>query len=518
MNKSWALSLAFGVPALVAACGDVSGAAGARGAADVESTLRLPAPSPPRRIAFVLVDIGGGVNATAAEAIVRLMGPPELSSVPPLRDYFVEASYGQQDISAEVFGPLSHPAPVDTAACSEYPLTLAATLRPMVPGTFDAYFWYLGSRISCGWNGLASLGSRAGPTLDTWYNARLTGCTTLIQEPSHSYGLDHSSSLRCGTSPLTDDLQGCTHSEYGDVYDPVGQGCRHINGYQKTYLGWLQGCNVIQVRRSGSFNLLPLELPCDGTQMLQIPMPRPRALAHPDRFGAPSSTDVTHYYLELRTSRGVDNGLAPSVQVRVSGGLRPATEPNHHSWLLDMDPATSELDGLAAGASFTDPAGGLSIRVDALSADGATVVVELAGDGGEPLCLGGMALAAPGPGIESCASSPAQPNRGAGGSVGAAGSGGAGGPAGATGSGGSSGDAGTSGGGGSSGDAAAVDDAGRPGSDAGAGGDSNGDGGCGCALASPASGAAGWLGVVIGLAVVGYRRRGRGITNHHRTR
>jgi hypothetical protein len=273
--------------------------------------------------------------------------------------------------------------------------------------------------------------------------------------------------------------------------------------------------------------------------MLQIPMPRARALAHPDRFGAPSSTDVTHYYLELRTSRGVDVGLAPSVQVRVSGGFLPAAEPNHHSWLLDMDPATGEIDGLAAGARFTDPAGGLSIRVDAVSADGATVVVELAGDGGEPLCLGGMALAAPGPGIESCASSPARPNRGVGGSGGndgAAGSGGSGGAGGATGSGGSSGDAGATGGGGSSGDAgttgsggsggatgaagaagttgssgdaATVDDAAGPGSDAGTGGDGDGDGGCGCALASPSSGAAGWLGAAIGLAAVGHRRRGR---------
>jgi uncharacterized membrane protein YgcG len=407
-----------------------------------------------------------------------LMGPPEATSVPPVRHYFVEASYGRQDVAAVVLGALSHPPPADAGACETYPTTLAETLRPMVPGTFDAYFWYLGSRISCGWNGLASLGSVAAPTRDTWYNGRLAGCTTLFQEPAHSFGLQHSSSLRCGTSQLTDDLQGCIHSEYGDVFDPMGQGCRHTNGYQKAYLGWLGGCNVVQIRRSGSFNLLPLELPCDGAQVLQIPMPKTRSLAHPDRFGEPSATDLTYYYVELRTSRGVDTGLAPSVQVRVSGDIRPPSEANHHSWILDMVPSTTDLDGLGAGDSFSDPAGGLTIRVEALGADGATVSIDLASDGGGPLCLGGTELTVPGPGIESCDSVPARPATGDGTGVG--GSGGAGTGAGGSGGAGTDdgggGDGGTGHSSGSAGSGGETGDAGFPTSDGGSGG------GCGCAV------------------------------------
>ena len=49
-----------------------------------------------------------------------------------------------------------------------------------------------------------------------------------------------------------------------------------MNAWQKTYQGWTQGCNMVRVRSSGTFTLLPLELPCDGAQVLQIPMPKTR--------------------------------------------------------------------------------------------------------------------------------------------------------------------------------------------------------------------------------------------------
>ncbi|HMJ54016.1 MAG TPA: hypothetical protein VK540_18170 [Polyangiaceae bacterium] len=476
------LSASVLATSLIAACGELPGGSSSPPPSEKAFPLRRGDPLPVKKVAFVLVDVGAGINVTSAQAIVRLMGPREASTVAPLRDYFKEASYGRQDIVAEVVGPLSYAQPSDTSACAKaYPLALAETLRPMVAGTFDAYFWYLGSRVpTCTWNGLASLGTLAEPTRDTWYNGMLSGCSTLIQEPGHSFGLYHSSSLRCGASSLTDDLQGCSHSEYGDTYDAMGQGCGHINGYHKAYLGWIAGCNFVQVRRSGTFNLLPFELPCDGAQVLQIPMPKTRPIAHIGMDGVPTSTDLTHYYVELRTNRGIGGLAAPSVQIRVSGRISEPAERSLHSWILDMIPSTSVLDGLADGTSFTDPAGGLTIRVEALSADGATVTVELASDGGGPLCLGGDEAAAPGPAIESCTSEPTPPDAG---SAGRGGNAGVGGPGGA-GTAGSAGDAaGTGGASGSTGGGAAG--AGTPEIDAGeeGPGSAGADGGCGCALA-----------------------------------
>ena len=83
----------------------------------------------------------------------------------------------------------------------------------------------------------------------------------MIQEPGHNFGMQHSSSMDCGSASFHDTPQGnCTHSEYGDPFDPMGGGCRHMNAWQKAYQGWSQGCNMVRVQSSGTFTLLPLEL------------------------------------------------------------------------------------------------------------------------------------------------------------------------------------------------------------------------------------------------------------------
>ena len=157
------------------------------------------------------------------------------------------------------------------------PTMFRSMVDSMGGGTFNHYLWYMGSRTSvCGWSGLGEVGTPTRPANDTWYNGS-SSCVVMIQEPGHNLGMQHSSSMDCGTASFADTPQGnCTHSEYGDPYDPMGGGCRHMNAWQKTYQGWTQGCNMVRVRSSGTFTLLPLELPCDGAQVLQIPMPKTR--------------------------------------------------------------------------------------------------------------------------------------------------------------------------------------------------------------------------------------------------
>lgn len=354
----------------------------------------------PRRIAMILVDIGGGVNITEAEARRRLFGlaATDLS----LRQYYVEASYGRQDIGGDVFGPLMYPMQTcDTSG-------LARTLRPMVPTGYDHYLWYMGSRVSaCGFTGLASLGTPQNPSRDTWYNAS-TSCVVLVQEPGHNFGMKHSSGMRCTDGPLVDAPEGaCRHVEYGDPYDPMGSGCRHMNAAQKAYEGWFGGCNVVDVTSTGTFTLLPIAVPCNGAQALQIPMPKMRPFT---RTGAPTPTPLSHYYVEMRGPFGFDRSIPPQVQIRVSTDTRRRDQGGVGTWILDMNPATpTTYDGLVAGGSYTDPAGGLKITVEALSATSATVKVEIEGGTGAPKCLDDSTFAAPGPGPESCAAAPSVP-------------------------------------------------------------------------------------------------------------
>ena len=388
----------------------------------ITSQLKAGMKWPAKRLAFVIVDIGGGTNITAENALKEIVGP-STNTDPPLRNYYAEASYGTEELDGQVFGPFQYA--IGDCNTSGMPTMFRAMVDQMGGGTFNHYLWYMGSRTSaCSWSGLGEVGRPDRPANDTWYNGS-SSCVVMIQEPGHNFGMQHSSSMDCGTEVFPDDPDGtCTHSEYGDRYDPMGGGCRHMNGWQKTYNGWTQGCNMVRVRATGTFTLLPLELPCDGAQVLQIPMPKTRPFMRSGGGGSPTTDMLTHYYLELRTKRGVDASLTTSVHVRVSGDIKGRADRGLHTWILDMDPATSNFDGMVAGKSFSDPAGGVSFTVTELDENHATVSVTMTANGGGPVCMDGTtAFAAPGPAIDSCAPGIAVPGGGFGGAGGATGAG-----------------------------------------------------------------------------------------------
>ena len=422
----------------------------------IQSALIGATPFAPRTFAFILVDIGGGFSqvrwdGTNHDVTTDFLMGRMINDDDSLRNYYMGDSYQMQDITAKVIGPLTYtPNACDTSQ-------MASSLKSMVDaqgGPFQHYLWYYGTKnSSCSWSGLASVGTPQSPQRNTWYNASV-GCVVLIQEPGHNFGMQHSSSLDCGTATLSDDVNGCTASEYGDSYDPMGGGCRHMNAWQKSYQGWLSGTNGVKVTNSGTFNLLPLEMSCNGTQVLQIKAPHPRPFMRPAAGGGGATTEnLDYYYLELRTPVDFDGtlggtALTARVLVHMAANFVPRTGRGLHTFLLDMNPSSSSFDGLTAGGTFTDPAGGLTFTVQSLSNSGATIVVNYtSGGSGDPTTMDGSAFTAPGPGIESC-SGMVTPT-GMGGTTGAAGTTGAGGRGGTTGSAGAGGRGGTTGSGGS---------------------------------------------------------------------
>ncbi len=497
------------------------------------SALRLGPPYAPRAFAFVLVDLGGGVNTTATDVMGRLITAPD-----SIRNYYVSDSYGTQDVTAQVFGPISYAL---GAGCNTS--QLASDLRPMIQGTFQHYLWYLGSRQStCGWTGLASVGTPDKPSRDTWYNAS-TSCVVLVQEPGHNFGMQHSSSLACTGASFADDPNTCVSSEYGDPFDPMGSGCRHMNAWQKDYEGWFGGCNGVTVQSSGTFTVLPLEQACDGVQFLQIVAPKVRMFNRPAGGGGMATVETfSDYYVELRTPQDFDgmlgnrSTLAPEVLVHVGGDLRARSQRGLHTFLLDTTPTTTGRAGfsdaaLGVGKTFSDPAGGLDITVMAVSATQATIAVNMPGGTAGPTCIDGTAFTAPGPGPESCnaivsgaGGAPAtmmgagghggsMMGTGAAGAMGAGGAPGApdaGGPGGGAGAGGTTVDAGTTGVAGATGTPMGSAGASQTGAAGMAAGEASGGvvgHGCGCAASgrSPA-GALLPLGVAI---VMGRARRRR---------
>ena len=356
-------------------------------------------PYPSRTFGYILVNIGGGNGTyTAAQARIDLLGTG--ASDGSTKQWFLEASYGRQDISGNVAAGFSY----TMNGCNYSALAngLRSQANSALGLTPDHYLWFfLTENDSCGWAGLAAVGSATNPADDTWYNAS-SGCTVLVQEPAHNFGMQHSSSLRCGSAVFANNPSSCTHDEYGDRHDPMGGGCRHTNAWQKAYQGWFGGCNSVRVNQSGTFTVHPLEVECNGIQVLQVPMPvTTRTIPRSGGGGNASNDPVQFYYLELRTRTGFDQSQTtyPTVLVRVGPDYRSRTQTGLHTWILDMNPATTgqnSFDGLGAGQSFTDPAGGVSFSVQSISATSASIQVTVPTNTANT-CAGGGNITAPGP-------------------------------------------------------------------------------------------------------------------------
>jgi len=375
-----------------------------------QEPLINPVPLPATKLAMAVVDIGGGTNITPDELNKRLY-----TNANSTKAYYLENSFGMHDLVGMV-SPKTYSYPMTTCDTSGMASSLRAQVDTDVGQVSDVYLWYIGSNISaCAWSGLS--GGK-----DTWYNAS-SSCVVLVQEPGHSFGMSHSSSMAC-TDPATgavtairDDLgtgdaATCTHSEYGNRYDTMGGGCRHFNAYNKVFRTYLQKCNAVNVRKSGTFNLMPIEKPCNGIQALQVPMPHVRGFFRTGGGGSDGITQLAYYTVELRAPIGFDTGMKATVIINASpkwsfsaAGGRGRGE---HTWLLDMAPTvTTGTDGtahaLAVGQTFTDPGGGVSITTLSAGNDGAMIKVDITGGtsvpdaGSETVCLDGTPIEAPGP-------------------------------------------------------------------------------------------------------------------------
>jgi MYXO-CTERM domain-containing protein len=468
--------------------------------------------------------------------------------------YYRENSFGQVGLAGDSYGPFAYGS---YSSCDGSYSALATAIRPMLdsasPTKCDQYAFVMGPDSACGWLGLGQVGTSDKPATDTWYIDSV-GCTVAVQEPGHNYGMQHSSSITCGSAPFADSLSSCTHSEYGDKYDTMGGGCYHMNAWQKLYQKWFGGCNGVKVSATGTFNLYPIEAPCNGVQVLQVPFPGAKTRTF-------QSTTLTSYYVELRTATGFDNKYgSPSVLIHAGGApiLPNSSNPKGlHTWAIAAG-GTSTW-GLTAGKSFADPAGGLTITATSVSATSAVVDINYTSGSGSPTCLDGNNTPFVAPGATDCTAPPtigdaspppptvdARTDTGTGGTAGAGmdaagGTGGTGaaGAAGAAGMAGSGGSAGKGGGGtggsggsggstgGTGGSTGGTGGTGTGGTDTGGSGGDSGrgasggtkpptpeplSGGCGCRVASadPLAGARSSSLVLLGLAgLFGARRRNR---------
>ena len=189
--------------------------------------------------ALVLVDLGSGVNLTAAQ------GMTYLNSVTPsdksFADYYNEVSYGKYQVTGDVIGPY----PFTMTTCDTTGMYQA--IEPMITGTYNHLIYYFNDTNLCTFGGLGEEGSVTKPAKRTWMNGSLS-CVVLMQEPGHNLGLMHANTIKCGTSSFsTTPATDCTITEYGSAMSTMGGGCQQFNAYERWYMQWLSGCNGVRV-------------------------------------------------------------------------------------------------------------------------------------------------------------------------------------------------------------------------------------------------------------------------------
>jgi MYXO-CTERM domain-containing protein len=328
-----------------------------------------PEPRPHRRIATVLLEWEGATQINNATARDRMFLGDDSTNV-----FYGENSYGMDKMAGNVFGPYEIPHP---GSCNASLIATAGMNafreRGHKESDYRQFMWVFPGGLGCGWGGLGSVGTPEFPARDSWYNGNF-GCVVRNQEIGHNFGMGHSHSYTGCTDDEDEPVpysDNCTHVEYGDPYDPMGgagggtSACAHMNVVQKTFMRWIDDCNIVRATADGTFNLLPTELPCNGTQALRFP-----------------TYDGRDYWLEYRRPLGFDSHLE-GVLVHVSGEVA-GNGPSPYIIRL------SDTWFLPEGESYTDPEGTVTFTVESLHETHAVISAEFPdGGSGSPECRGG---------------------------------------------------------------------------------------------------------------------------------
>ncbi len=291
--------------------------------------------------------------------------------------FYLENSFQQTWLSGDVAGWFT--IATTSTVCDMYAVATQAEAAASAAGINVAAYQHRAYAFpqndTCLFWGRSTVG---GNPSQAWINGDFELGVT-AHEFGHGLGLWHSHAMDCDTAAVG---ASCTTYEYGDNMDMMG-GSRfaHFNAFQKERLGWLNaGASppITTVEASGTYTLEAYELAGSGPNALKI-------LKSVD----PTTGERTWYYVQFRQAIGFDAGLATDSFLLSSNVLNGLLihfgNYSQGSYLLDMTPASqsSYFDwsdpALPAGQTFTDPAAGVTVTADWVTATQAAVTVQLAG-------------------------------------------------------------------------------------------------------------------------------------------
>ena len=326
------------------------------------SVEALISPSP-RKVAMILANFTNNTSQpiTTAQARDLVFGGTQSANA-----YFKEESFGIRSLvgklatSGDVFG--WYTISPGTTACDYSGWGNAARAAAQAAGVdltgYDHIIHYFPRNSTCGWSGVGQVPGRY-----TWING--SSAQTISHELGHNFGSHHASTLVCNSNGVRVTIGGtCTLNEYGNPFDVMGSGFRHMTVFNKARTGFLEPENTVTVSADGSFDVTPLETKSTGIQALRIPIDSSNA-----------------YYVEFRQPFGFDNFSSSS---SVVNGVLITRAPRSYSTLerpalLDMVPTTSTFNDASLGVNktFGDPTARVSVTVNSVSSTAARVTVDM---------------------------------------------------------------------------------------------------------------------------------------------
>jgi Gametolysin peptidase M11/NPCBM-associated, NEW3 domain of alpha-galactosidase len=338
------------------------------GATSLAVTAAAPLPNTfgEQKVAVLLVNFQDDVSQPYTVAQANDMVFNQTSN------FMRENSFQKTWITGNSYGWLTLPM---ASTCVTSDISTAAKQMASSAGldltAYNRFVYVFPRNAACVWAGVGTVG---GTTSDVWINGRLD-LKVVAHEFGHNFGLQHSHSNDCDTTPIG---SACTTYDYGDVADTMGANTAgHFNAFQKERLGWLNSGaqpTIAIASASGSYQIGAYETATVNAKALKI-------LKSTD----PVTAVKSWYYIEYRQPIGFDAVLTSLYQSNLVKGvlIRTGTDGDRNSsYLLDMTPNTVPTfdmtdAALIPGQVFTDSAAGVMIAVTGVDTNQATVSVTL---------------------------------------------------------------------------------------------------------------------------------------------
>jgi hypothetical protein len=270
------------------------------------------------------------------------------TSTDGVNSYYKENSYQLVSFSGDVNGYLTIPYTNSSCESNYYNWSNAADSQAASNGitlsNYSHIVYVFPIPPGCVYGGLGTTGGSPGRVWMFNYHSDRRG---YAHELGHNLGIAHANSLSCGAKAI-DRAQNCTQTEYGDVFDVMGNfwyvtpNLLHFNAPHKAALGWIPASKVQNLAKKGTYRIYHSETLGAGTQVLKINKP----------------DTGESYYISYRQNVGFDLGLTSTItrgaNIHVWNG-NPATQTK----LIDATPGTGDFSGFADsslydGAVFND--------------------------------------------------------------------------------------------------------------------------------------------------------------------